>query len=97
MKRNSNEQPLKEVIEQFLRVYRLDKKMSKQDVIDSWEEIVGPMIAKHTTQLYITGPTLYLKINSAPLRQELSYNIEKLLELVNTKVGSDLIKKIHLK
>ena len=48
-------------------IYKTNNKFS----IDNWEKMMGKTIAKHTTGLYIKQGILYVRINSASLKQEM--------------------------
>ena len=49
---DSSEKPLKGAIDQLLRAYGLGEKLDEISLVKSWEETVGKMIAKHTTNIY---------------------------------------------
>ena len=70
----NNEQSLKEVIHELLSAYRLDVKLHEVRLINSWESLMGISVAKHTTKIYIIKKALFVELNSAALRHELSYS-----------------------
>ena len=53
LKRTSNEAPLKEVIDRWLKAYRLDGKMKELDVIEAWPEMMGTAVAHRTKEIKI--------------------------------------------
>lgn len=55
------------------------------------------MISKHTTEIYISGKKLFVKVDSSPLKQELSYSKTKLMQALNEQVGKAVIEEIVLK
>lgn len=59
-----------------------------------WLEVMGKNVNQYTENIYIKNHTLYLKINSSALRQELSYGMEKIIDNLNIEIGSVQIKKI---
>ncbi len=93
----SNEQSLGDAIREFLHSYHLEDKLNETRIIQSWEKIVGPMVAKHTTGLYIRNRILFVKVDSAALRQELSFSRSKLVAALNNEVKSSVIEDIVLK
>lgn len=95
--RHTNEQSLGEVIKQLISDFKLDKKLNEARVIDSWEKIVGTMIAKHTRQLRIVNRTLYVEVDSAALRNELSYAREKIRKKLNKIAGEELLTEVVFK
>lgn len=93
-KRITNNQTIKDVIEELINTYRIGDKLSQARVISLWDSVVGKMIARDTTHLYIKDRILYVKLNSPALRQELGYAREKLIKSLNKAAGSDVIDDI---
>jgi len=92
--RRSNEILLKEAIELFLKQYKLDFKLNETRVMSAWPEVVGELIARHTNQLSVRDRILYVKVDSAPLREELSYQRSKLVKKLNQTAGTEAIDDI---
>lgn len=97
MKRNSNTSSLKEAIDQLMKVYRLGDKMLEIDVVDAWNELMGEAIAKKTDQVFVRDKVLYVKLNSAALREELSYGKQKIINNINEHIGKQFLKDVILK
>ncbi len=93
-KRISNNQSIREVIEELLSAYHIEDKVNETRVIGLWDQVVGKMIARETTHLYIKNKILYVKLNSPALRQELGYARTKLVKLLNKAAGSEVISDI---
>jgi predicted nucleic acid-binding Zn ribbon protein len=94
--RKSNELPLKAAIEEFLNSYRLKDKLNETRLIQSWEKVVGPMIAKQTLRLQVRKRVLFVQVESAALKQELLYARSKLIIALNKEAGSNVIDEIVL-
>lgn len=92
-----NEHTLKEAIGQLLKAYKLDDKLAERKLISSWENVMGAMIAKHTTDLYIKHQQLFVTLDSAALRNELSLAKTKIVKMLNDEVGSQVIVEVILK
>jgi predicted nucleic acid-binding Zn ribbon protein len=92
--RNSNDLPLKDVIEEFVNAYRLNDKLNEVEINNLWNKISGKIIAKHTKQIVIKGKTLYIELDSAALKQELSFSKTKIISNINEKIGTNLIEEI---
>ncbi len=92
--RMSNNQTIKEVIEELIAAYRIGDKLNETKVIGLWDQVVGKMIARETTHLYIKNKILYVKLNSPALRQELGYARTKLLKMLNKAAGTEVISDI---
>ena len=97
MKRESNEQSLKEVIDRLLKVYKLENKLGEHEVIDRWNEIVGSTIAKHTREMYIRNKVLHIRLDSSVVRSELHHGKSKLVILINEFTGKEVITDVVLK
>lgn len=94
---SSNDHTLKEVINEMLIEYKLSDKLKERRIIASWPAIVGKMIAKHTTGIYLKDKRLYVTIDNAALRQELHYAGSKLLKTLNKRVGEKFVEEIFFK
>ena len=90
----SNEQTLGEVIKELLKVYRLETGIDNTKIINSWERVVGPMIANHTVDLKVKGKTLYVRLNSAALKNELNFAKSQLIRNVNKELKKEVITQI---
>ncbi|MFH1004122.1 MAG: DUF721 domain-containing protein [Bacteroidota bacterium] len=90
----SNEQSLKEALNMFLKVSHLSEKINERKIIDSWEKLMGKMIAKHTKEISISNKKLFLHFDSAPLKQELFYSREKIIKILNQEAGEEVIREI---
>jgi hypothetical protein len=55
---------------------------------------MGPVVANRTDNLFIREKTLYVKINSAVLRNELSYGKQKIINMLNDEIGQELLSDI---
>ncbi|HNB12800.1 MAG TPA: DUF721 domain-containing protein [Bacteroidia bacterium] len=97
MFRKTNEESLKEVIEQLLDTYKLRDKLNQVKLMQSWDNIMGEMISKRTEKLILKDHTLYIYLNSAPLKEELNYGRERIVQLLNTALESDFIKEVVIR
>lgn len=92
--RKTNEQSLKEVLNELLRVYKLDKGLSEVKISRIWESQLGVTVNKHTKELTLREGVLYVHLDSSVVREELSYAKSKLREMLNREAGSEVIKDI---
>jgi predicted nucleic acid-binding Zn ribbon protein len=91
-----NSQSLGEVIQQFIKRNGMQPKLDEATLVAQWEEIVGKMIARHTLDLYLKNQKLFIKFDSAALRQEMSYAKSKLIENINKTIGHTCVNEIVL-
>ncbi|HMT29853.1 MAG TPA: DUF721 domain-containing protein [Bacteroidia bacterium] len=94
--RNTNEQSLKEVIDQLIDSYRIRGKMNEVRVRNIWEQLMGPAIANRTESITIRETSLHIKVSSAPLREELMFQREKIKDLMNKELGGKYIAEVVL-
>lgn len=91
---NSNEQTLKELIQQLLDSYKLQDGITRAKLINSWDKIAGKFIAGQTEKIYIKNNKLYIKLKSPALKHELSFAKSKLINNLNKNVGSEVIEDV---
>jgi predicted nucleic acid-binding Zn ribbon protein len=95
-KRSADSQPLKEVIDRFLKAFSLENKMKEMDVIAAWPELMGSAVAFRTKSIKIHNKILYLEINSSVMREELLNGKEIIITRINEKAGKQLINDVWL-
>jgi predicted nucleic acid-binding Zn ribbon protein len=93
----SNQFSLGEAIREFIREYDLQDKLNEKKILASWENVVGPVISKHTSKMWIRNGVLYVRLDSAALRNELMYSRTKILRSMNRKAGSEVLHDMILK
>ena len=54
----------------------------KNNMATIWEKILGKTVIKYTQSLRLENEKLYVKISSAPLRNELEFEKEKLIDKI---------------
>ncbi len=95
MKR-TNDQTLKQAIDDMLNAYKLTDKLKEMELVSNWEEIVGKAVSNRTSEVYIKNKRLFLKLSSAVLRKELAMNRQKLIQLLNDHSGSEVVTEVIL-
>lgn len=97
MKRKDNLIKLGDAIDQLFKSEKLDVKISRFSVKNSWKDIVGEHIANNTTEMSFSDKALFLTLRSAPLKQELSYSKQEIIDKINRFCGYKLISDIVFK
>jgi predicted nucleic acid-binding Zn ribbon protein len=85
---------LGEAIQQFLKQSRLKGNIQALQIEELWEKIMGKTIARYTDNIKIVNQTLIITTNVAPLKQELTYQKEKIKLRVNEALGSNDIQDV---
>lgn len=92
--RKADTSPLKECIEEFLKSTKIQQKFQETKVTAFWEDIMGKTIASRTAEVFLKNNVLYLRLKSAPLKNELSMAKGKMIDLLNKEMGADTVKDI---
>ena len=95
--RKSNTQTIASVIKDYLKEAQIEGKLKEVQVVNSWEELVGKVIARRTNRIYIKNGKLYLHMNSSIVKNELLMHRESIIERINTNAGEEIVKEIVLK
>lgn len=83
-----------DALRQFLNQSRLKGSVQAMQIEDVWEQIMGKTIARYTDKIRIHGSTLYVSTTVAPLKQELAFQKEKIIQRVNEALGERVIKEV---
>lgn len=91
------EYSLGDALNQFLKQSRLKGSLQAIQIEEVWEKLMGKTIARYTEKIQIHGNILYITTNVAPLKQELNYQKEKIIQRVNEALGESVIKQVVIK
>ena len=89
-----NIQSIREAIGKYLKEEKLDGKLNEHKLISMWQELMGPIISSRTSRMFIKKKTLYVNMNSAPLKQELNMSKAKVLKLIHKRIGIEIIDNV---
>lgn len=92
----NNEKPLGEIIAEFLEHRGMTKKLDETRVIESWRQVVGNLIANHTENIYMKHSVLYIVLDSAVIKQEVSYAKQTLIKTLNDTAGKRIVSDIFI-
>jgi hypothetical protein len=85
---------LQEAIKKFLEHSRIKSGIQALQIEDVWEQIMGKTVARYTDKIQIVNDTLFITTQVAPLKQELIYQKEKIIQRVNEVLGAKTISRI---
>ena len=88
---------LQDAIQQFLKKSRLQSGIQALRIEDVWEQVMGKTVAKYTEKIQMINSTLFITTNVAPLKNELLYQKDKIIERVNEALGEKYIKEVVIK
>jgi hypothetical protein len=89
-----NTHKLSDLLKVFTEQKGLNEGLNQIEVKRAWKEQMGPAIEKYTTKIHLKKHTLFVRLNSAVLREELSYGKSKIIKNLNDSLGTELIQKI---
>ena len=95
-KRENETFSIKDLIPHMLQQNKLQKGMNQFTVKEAWGEVMGKGVLSYTESVYLKNKTLFVKLNSSTLREELSYGKEKIISMLNNKLSNLDIKSIKL-
>jgi hypothetical protein len=96
-KRLNSESTISEVLNQFIQQNRLEAGMDKIDVEQAWKNLMGNGVNSYTQEVILKGSTLYVKLTSAVLREELGYGKQKIITMLNEELRKDVVKDLILR
>ncbi|RME01741.1 MAG: DUF721 domain-containing protein [Bacteroidetes bacterium] len=91
------EQSLKEVLRMMVSEMKWDHKLSETRIKEFWTKKMGTTINQYTKELKLRGGKLFITLESSPVKQELSYEREKLRKTLNQLLGDEVIKDIIIR
>jgi len=94
LKRTSNEQPLKEVLDRWMKAYGFEERAKNLEVVQAWPELMGTAVAHRTKEITIRNKTLYLKMDSSVMRDELAHGKQVIIQRVNEFAGMEVIRDV---
>ena len=82
-KRENDTSKLKDLIPQMLQENKLQKGMDQIYVKEAWLEVMGKGVANYTEAVSMKNQTIFVKLSSAALREELQYGQDKIVKMMD--------------
>ena len=95
--RKSNQQSIGIVIKKLLKDQKLEGRLKELDILELSEELLGKNLMKYINDLSVKDGTLIIKVRSAAVRNELSYQKSEIIKKINKQVGNKILQEIILK
>jgi predicted nucleic acid-binding Zn ribbon protein len=86
-----------DAIKDFLERSKLNNGVKALKLTDTWEQLMGKTIARYTDKIELVNRTLFIHTHVAPLKQELMYQREKIVERVNEALGPNTISEVVIR
>ena len=85
---------ISKVIEEVFSQKQIRIGIDNIKVQDAWKKTMGKNIQKYTFKVVQRKGTLYVKLKSSVLKEELKYEKHKVIKLINNELGKEYIKDI---
>ncbi len=95
--RRTNTQPLSEVLKEYIKSNRIERKLKEMDAVQSWESLLGKTIARYTRNISVVNKVLYVEISSSVVKNELIMMREEICRKINENAGDEIIHRIQFK
>ena len=92
--RKPNDITLKDAITKMLSVYRLRGRFDETGIVAHWPELMGTAVANRTTQIYVSQKKLFIRIESAVIKNELLMVRTGIIQKLNERAGGEVITDI---
>lgn len=81
-------------IREMFERYSLTGKFDEATLLTSWEKLVGKPVARNTRRLYIRDKVLFVQMESAAMKHDLTYLKDGILQRLEAEFGKGLITEI---
>jgi len=93
------EDPIKSfrrAFQHFLKEENLECTFKQKQLIANWEQIMGKTIASRTSGLFFKDKILFIRITSAPLKQEMRAAKPQILKRIEKELGRGEVIDVRL-
>ena len=88
---------INDLLNMYLRREGLETPLLQRRAVDAWDKVVGAGVARYTGEKFIKNQTLFVKIQSPALRQDLTMMMRsQLVKRINEAVGSMVIVDVRI-
>ncbi|MCE2843632.1 MAG: DUF721 domain-containing protein [Sediminibacterium sp.] len=88
---------LGDALKQFVQNSKLKNGIRAAQIEEVWLELMGNTIAKYTDKIYIFDQKLFIETSVGPLKNELGFQKQQIIERVNEKMGEKIITDVIIK
>ena len=94
MNKKKNPISVKNVIDKILLNKKLNHGLLELRIKDAWKNVMGKNVNTYTTNIKLNKEIIFVKLSSAPLKNELVYRSDTIIKLLNNELGQEKIKEI---
>ena len=96
MKRENDSYSMKELMESYIQKGNLKKGFQKIHIEEAWDKLMGIGVKSYTEEVKLQNGTLFVRLSSSVLREELNYGKEKIIKMLNEEMEDEVIKRLML-
>lgn len=86
-----------DAMKQFIEKSKLKNGIRAVQIESVWEEVMGKTIAKYTDKIEVINQTLFINTAVGPLKNELIYQKDKIIERINEAMGEKYILNVVIR
>ncbi|CAL2107165.1 conserved hypothetical protein [Tenacibaculum sp. 190524A02b] len=95
-KRENDSFSIKDLMGSFIKENNLKKGFEKIHIEEAWVKLMGTGVASYTDEVKLQNGTLFVRLKSSVLREELSYGKDKIIKMLNEEMKEEVIKRLML-
>ena len=88
---------MQDALKQFLNQSKLKGDIQALQIEEVWDKLMGKTISKYTDSIKIIHHTLIITTHVAPLKQELLFQKENIIQRVNEALGEGVVREVLIK
>lgn len=92
-----NQHKLKDVLNDLIGEMKWKEPLNETKIREVWKAKMGTTINSYTKNLNFRKGMLFIYITSAPLKQELSYEKEKIRDMLNAELGGKFVEEVLIR
>ena len=97
MKGDNNQSQLGDVIKDLLRIYKMEDKYNEVEIANAWQSLMGNAIMRMPRELRFRNGQLIVRLDSGVVKAEFSMAKDKIIKLMNEKLGKEIITDLYIK
>lgn len=85
---------IKSLVESLLKQFHLKGKFEEIDTTEAWQQLMGDNVANRTKKVFIQDKKMFIKLESASLKNELMMRKTQIIERLNEVTGKKIIEEL---
>ncbi|MBG9378442.1 DUF721 domain-containing protein [Panacibacter sp. DH6] len=86
-----------DAMKQFIEKSKLKNGIRAVQIESVWEQVMGKTIAKYTDKIELINQTLFIQTAVGPLKNELVYQKEAIIDRINEAMGEKYIREVVIR